>query len=236
MNAIIGSARSSETGSITGKAGDQTGKELSTQNWYAHAKGWTILRPKDAKAAEAIARCMEAACANRHIGYDQYQRNTLYAEAQKYGFDVSRVEKDVECDCSSLVRVCCAFAGINVPDFNTATEAAVLMKSGAFTRLPCTSESQLKRGDILVTNTKGHTAVVLSEAFRNLYRGLSGEDVKEMQRRLNRLGFSCGTADGIFGSNTEKGVRAFQTAAKIEVDGIFGRNSRNALQRMEAAI
>ncbi len=236
MNAIIGSARSSETGGITGKAGNQNGKELSTQSWYAHAKGWTIFRAVDPGKAERIAECMEAACRNRHIGYNQYRRNTLYTAAQPFGFDVSRVEKDVECDCSSLVRVCCAYAGISVPDFNTAGEASVLMKSGAFTKLPCTGESQLKRGDILVTNTKGHTAVVLSEALRNLYRGLRGEDVRELQQRLNRLGFSCGTADGIFGSNTEKGVKAFQTAAKIEVDGIFGKDSRSALRYAEAAV
>lgn len=233
MHAIIGSARSSENGTITGKAGNQTGTELSTQNWYAHTKGWTVLRPKDNTKAESIARCMDAACGNKHIGYDQYQRNTLYAEAQKYDFDVSRVEKDVECDCSSLVRVCCARAGILVSDFNTATEANVLMKSGAFTKHPCADESMLKRGDILVTNTKGHTAVVISEAVRNLKRGMSGQDVKEMQQRLNALGFSCGEADGEFGPNTEKGVKAFQTAAGIEVDGIFGPNSRSALAKAE---
>lgn len=43
--------------------------------------------------------------------------------------------------------------------------------------------------------------------------------MKELQTRLNELGFDCGTVDGQFGTNTEKRVKAFQTAAGIEVDG-----------------
>ena len=58
---------------------------------------------------------------------------------------------------------------------------------------------------------------------------MKGEDVKELQKRLNALGFDCGTADGIFGSKTENGVIAFQTAAGIEVDGKFGKESFAAL-------
>ena len=58
---------------------------------------------------------------------------------------------------------------------------------------------------------------------------MKGEDVKELQKRLNARGFDCGTADGIFDSKTEHGVIAFQTAAGIEVDGKFGKESFAAL-------
>ncbi len=58
---------------------------------------------------------------------------------------------------------------------------------------------------------------------------MTGEDVVELQTRLNALGFDCGEVDGKFGKNTEKGVEAFQTAAKIEVDGKFGKKSMAAL-------
>lgn len=59
---------------------------------------------------------------------------------------------------------------------------------------------------------------------------MRGEDVREMQERLNALGYSCGKADGIFGQNSDKGVRAFQRAAKITVDGKFGPKSLAALK------
>lgn len=39
----IGSARLNESGKTTGgKAGDQTAREVSTQAWYMHIKGWIV--------------------------------------------------------------------------------------------------------------------------------------------------------------------------------------------------
>ena len=65
MSVKIGSARIDENGKAHGgAAGDQTGKEVSTQSWYAHTKGWVLLRAKSAEARERIARCMQAACDN----------------------------------------------------------------------------------------------------------------------------------------------------------------------------
>lgn len=168
MAVIIGSARIDENGNAHGgKAGDQTGKEVSTQNWYRHAKGWILLRPKDSAQAEKIASCMQAACKNNNIGYDQYQRLTLYDAAKEVNFDCAKVTNKVETDCSALVRVCCAFAGIHTANFRTSNEVSVLMKTGMFdkyTESAYTAKSdRLKRGDILVTKTKGHTVIVLSD-------------------------------------------------------------------------
>lgn len=65
---------------------------------------------------------------------------------------------------------------------------------------------------------------------------MRGDDVKEMQERLNALGYNCGEADGDFGKNTEKGVKELQEAANIEVDGEFGPMSLNAMKAAEAAL
>lgn len=62
-----------------------------------------------------------------------------------------------------------------------------------------------------------------------------GEDVKEMQEALNKLGYDCGTADGKFGRNSENGVKAFQTASKLEADGVFGKKSFEALRAILTA-
>ena len=88
MAVKIGSARIDEYGRAHGgQAGDQTGKEVSTQNWYLSSKGWRVFRAKNPSVAEKIAQCMERACKNSKIGYDQYQRNTLYKAAEPFGFD-----------------------------------------------------------------------------------------------------------------------------------------------------
>lgn len=249
MAVKIGSARSDENGRITGgKAGDQTGKEVSTQDWYLHRKGWRVFRAKDSARGEKIAQCMERACANAKIGYDQNERNDLYNAAKKYGFDVSKVTANVETDCSALVRVCCAYAGISLSDFNTESEPTRLRGCGYFQELAGSKyQSQsvyLRRGDILVTKTKGHTVIVLSNGSKceDMYSlpndkllkyGSAGMAVQTLQTRLISLGYDLGRygADGDFGDCTELAVKAFQSDAGITVDGIAGEETLAAIER-----
>lgn len=171
MSVRIGSARINEKGSINGgAAGDQTGGEVSTQAWYLHSKGWVVIRAKDAAVREKIARNMQAICDNDNIGYCQDHRSTLTAAAKPYGYDASKVTKKVEVDCSEGVRNCVLYAGINVGSFSTSGEVSTLRNTGAFDILEddlyCKSSDYLLRGDILVTRTKGHTVVVLSNGSK----------------------------------------------------------------------
>ena len=167
MAVKIGSARIDENGKAKGgKAGDQTGKEVSTQNWYKHSKVWRVFRPVSEIAAEKIAQDMQWACDNKNIGYDQGQRLTLYNVAKEVGFNCEKVKTPCETDCSALVRVCCAYAGIMLPNFRTPSEPSALLNSGEFVEMKGTkysdSSDYLRRGDILVTSTQGHTVVVLT--------------------------------------------------------------------------
>ena len=59
--------------------------------------------------------------------------------------------------------------------------------------------------------------------------GSRGESVRQVQSRLNGLGYWCGTADGIFGVNTRSAVRRFQSAKGLSVDGIVGPKTYSAL-------
>ena len=59
---------------------------------------------------------------------------------------------------------------------------------------------------------------------------LRGDDVEGLQNRLNALGFDAGRADGIFGTNTDGAVRAFQREYDVPEDGIFGPRSLAALR------
>ena len=171
MAVKIGSARIDERGKASGgKAGDQTGNELSTQNWYKHSKGWRVLRCTDTAKAEKIASAMEKACANQLIGYDQSERLTLYNKAKSVGFDPSKVTTACETDCSALVRVCLAYAGITTDNFITSNEAKAILTTGCFKELTDSkytdSSDYLMRGDVLVTKKKGHTVVVLSNGTK----------------------------------------------------------------------
>ena len=243
MAVRIGSARMGENGKITGgKPGDQTGREVSTQNWYAHSKGWRVFRARDAYARERIAVAMERACANDRIGYNQNQRNDLFNQVRDAGFDPAAAKRNTQTDCSALVRVCCRYAGIEIGNFNTATEASYLMSTGAFVELTGSeytrASDRLRRGDILVTRTKGHTAVVLSDGKRAdaapakpvvigdriLRNGSEGDDVRQLQSLLVQLGYDVGRAgfDGEYGPDTEAAVKAYPDAHGLDPDGEYG--------------
>lgn len=163
MTLIIGSARHDENGTYRGgRNGDQDGTEVSTQTYYLHNKGWYVLRPESAIQADALAAAMLEACANDNIGYDQNDRN-LIAYVRKYG-SLAKISVKCDTDCSDLVRACVFQAmGIDTGDFYTLTEPGVLERTGYFkNRQEVTKDTVLYNGDVLVTKSKGHTAIVVS--------------------------------------------------------------------------
>lgn len=245
---IIGSARVDERGTYSGgKAGDQTGKEVSTQAFYMHKKGWYVLRPKSIKVANGIADAMSGACANFNIGYDQANRFAILSVGTK-------TKKPTECDCSSLVRQCIKEAsGKDVGNFTTASEADVLEKSGLFEdRKSVNALTKLYNGDVLVTKTKGHTVAVVSGRKRSVktstkkYSGgfpklpsrgyyVIGDgyktnisyapEIKLLQEFLNWVGNYGLTVDGHYGEKTADAVSKFQATYGLTVDGKFGKKT-----------
>lgn len=66
---------------------------------------------------------------------------------------------------------------------------------------------------------------------RQLIRfGSAGDDVLYLQQSLNKLGYNCGNADGIFGGKTKEAVLAFQEDHGLEYDGIVGNNTWTELE------
>ena len=168
MIVFIGSARIDEHGNARGgAAGDQNGKEVSTQAWYKHSLGWVVIRAKDAWVRAKIAEAMRKACDNPLIGYDQNSRDTLYNAAKAVGFDPGKVTAKCETDCSALVRVCCAYAGIDPGNIRTVSMPATFKKLAQFEVLTDAKHTAkpdyLLEGDILCTPVSGHTVVVLTD-------------------------------------------------------------------------
>lgn len=64
---------------------------------------------------------------------------------------------------------------------------------------------------------------------------LAGDDVRELQRRLNHLGFNAGQVDGMFGHDTAAAVREFQLNIGLQTDGIVGAGTIEALRRLHRA-
>ena len=63
---------------------------------------------------------------------------------------------------------------------------------------------------------------------------LRGDDVTELQRTLNRLGFDAGREDGILGPHSATALREFQRNSGLSVDGIAGPATLEAFARVSA--
>ena len=56
-----------------------------------------------------------------------------------------------------------------------------------------------------------------------------GDDVRDVQNKLNSLGYNCGTADGYYGNDTKNAVVKFQSAKGLTADGEVSPATWNAL-------
>jgi len=61
---------------------------------------------------------------------------------------------------------------------------------------------------------------------------LRGDDVTELQRQLNSLGFDAGREDGIFGAESGTAVLNFQRNIGMKADAIVGPDTVEALERI----
>lgn len=62
-----------------------------------------------------------------------------------------------------------------------------------------------------------------------IQQGAVGDDVIELQARLQYIGFYNGTIDGVFGWRTYWAVRNFQYEFGLKVDGLVGQKMKNKL-------
>jgi hypothetical protein len=236
----IGSARIDERGKASGgKAGDQKQKstpdykgEVSMQNFYDVGKWGYVVRAKNADTASNIALAMTIACNNPNIGYNQARRLDII----KAG---THATQPTSCDCSSLVRQCVREAGVEVGNFTTANEAAVLTATGQFEKLTYKKGMALFLGDILVTCVKGHTVVVTSGYTRlsaniavpTVKMGTRGSNARLLQHNLNQCGATL-EEDGIFGKLSTAALVRWQHANGLCPDGIYGKKSEAKMKKL----
>ena len=83
-------------------------------------------------------------------------------------------------------------------------------------------EARWQLGDRVVSFTPG--------------RPMVGDDVTELQRRLNQLGFNAGRPDGIFGQRTDLALREFQRGVGVSADGTCALDTLRAFERLSRSI
>lgn len=110
---------------------------------------------------------------------------------------------------------------------NTSGEAGVVDNGGGvFKKSYLLNDSKIAGYGRPKYDETAQKAPVVSRNY--LMIGDKGAEVKTMQEALIKLGYSCGTAgaDGDFGDDTDKAVKAFQKANGLTVDGLYGEKSK----------
>lgn len=158
----------------SGKAGDQTGGEWEIRSWYN--RPWNhVLRHPNAKVQAKIAAYAKQAANNNHIGYDQGNRQSFWAELKKVqGYAPKNITRDCETDCSAGVLAICKAVGYKLKNTKmqqidqtgyTGNMVSILVKAG-FKDLTASKylkkSDYLKAGDVLV-NTAHHTAINVTD-------------------------------------------------------------------------
>lgn len=177
----IGQAKRGENGVKNNKPGDKSGNEVLISDWSYRrfpraSEHWSyVIRAKDPEVGRRLADNMKKGCLNDHIGYDQNypDRASLYKEAKKVGWDLSKVNKDCETTCTCIISVCLNGEGIKMPAYWMSGDVKDdLEKTGKFyifdSKSYTTSSSKLVVGDILVNPGK-HTAMVVESPHAFTY-------------------------------------------------------------------
>ncbi|GAB3257115.1 L,D-transpeptidase family protein [Kineosporia babensis] len=82
-----------------------------------------------------------------------------------------------------------------------------------------------------VPTSSVQTSMVVIQTRPTLDRGDSGPAVRQLQKKLNALGYwTGGKADGEFGGNTEQAVFALEKVARLKPDGVVGPKVWRALE------
>ena len=122
------------------------------------------------------------------------------------------------------------------------TEASILIETAFMTNK---YESELLKTDAFCLECAEEAAKGVCEYFGAAYKsqdigsvvhrtylmqGDKGSEVKKLQENLNYLGYSCGTADGDFGTKTDTALKKFQNAYKLDANGKYCSKTRKVLE------
>ena len=231
MIVLCGWASIDERGRAAGgSAGDQTGREVKTGNWYQFGQTM-VIRPKSRDLGKKMAKVCRKLCEGDMVGYDQSQRTTLYREMSKVGWNVDKLKKKCETDCSAMMAVVCKACGVDVsPDVWTGNLWAALARTKKFEKLTSAyyvkSSKGLRAGDI-VLNPERHVIMVIADG--PVVRGQEG---------LNKMVGAKLKLDGHAGLETKQiGVEALTVGLnkdfglKLEVDSSYDRQVKAAVDR-----
>lgn len=175
---------------------------------------------------------MRKACQDWSLGYDQNQRWNIYDGG--------------ECDCSSLVIWALKKAGFDTGSASYTGDMSSNLTKRGWTRIPFTSLSQVKAGDILLNDNchvcaviagSGRTATIAQASIDERGRATGGASGDQSGRETNTRqvyvyshGWDCILRYSGADSGTDSG-QGGASAQTLEIDGYIGPKSVAEWQR-----
>ena len=131
-------------------------------------------------------------------------------------------------------------ADITIRDNSRLTEAAQYAETIGFSGVGLDNKYQMfihldtRNGKSFFRYNSDGSTYSVSTFFTVLKKGSRGNEVRTLQTKLKKLGFTGKnseelTIDGIFGANTEYAVISFQKSKGLTTDGIAGSKTWSAL-------
>lgn len=250
-----------------GKAGDQTGTEWYLRAWYSYPWNYIIRWKDRTLGNLFADLSVEAANNNLiGYDQYQRDTFWTHLKASNYRPSKITIACETDCSAGTIALIKAVGYLKGIPELQkcNATYTGDMMNyfrsangQKYFTILTgkyLTNSSYAMRGDINL-NTAHHvnitvdngvncglvsstsTSTTTTTTTKNyLTVGDKGDAVKTLQTKLNKVGYKL-NVDGIYGDNTLKAVKSFQTKYKkeLEVDGVAGKNTISKLDSVIAA-
>lgn len=111
-------------------------------------------------------------------------------------------------------------ARFGLPQPISVVPSALKPDAGVITTLPLRN-TQLNEGDVMLTASGRPVFVLQGEtpAYRDLAPGISGDDVRQLETGLERIGFDPGPVDGTYDEQTSAAVADWYASAGFEPFG-----------------
>jgi peptidoglycan hydrolase-like protein with peptidoglycan-binding domain len=111
-------------------------------------------------------------------------------------------------------------ARYRLPQSLSIVPSALKPSAGIVTTLPLRN-TQLNEGDVILTASGRPVFILQGEtpAYRDLVPGMSGNDVRQLENALKRLGFDPGPLDGIYDEKTSAAVADWYASVEWEPFG-----------------
>ena len=113
------------------------------------------------------------------------------------------------------------------------TRNLAISKAAGKTKTP--SQSSAQASAQTAASSSVSSGLLFGGDYTTIRIGEKGPRVKTLQQSLITTGFLRGSADGIFGNQTQNAVIAFQSSCNLAADGLAGKKTLTALEKAVAS-